>query len=368
LRKQIFLKCAAALLAVMLISCGWTGSVSADDAVIVTGYGIDRNTALSDAMRLAVEKKVGVLLDSQTIVSNARLLEDSIYTRAEGFIRDYEILSESAVGRTYSVKIRALVDSKLDTELMTKIQKIKIVETGLEDPRIGVMIKTNNYRADANITAENAVIKSLRENGFSRIIDLKQIDESKKSQIIYLSLQNRDQEAFALMSQFNVDYMVVGDITPTYPERVNFRGFNNFFSGRAVANLRIYNVNNAEIAFADTVTGTEINASSEIAQTLAVQNAAANIGAAAAKAMLEKSANPLQAIQVMVTSSRGIDAVKYFLSNIYGVQRVYLRDSRMGLLIFDLNFNGSVTSFVSYLEREGVTISEVSANLVKMNY
>ncbi len=111
-----------------------------------------------------------------------------------------------------------------------------------------------------------------------------------------------------------------------------------------------------------------MNASGEVAQALAIQATAANIGTAAAKAMLEKSANPLQAIQVMVTSSRGIEAVKQFLNNINGVQRVFLRDSRMGLMVFDLNFNGSASSFASYLEREGVAVSEVSANLIKMSY
>lgn len=365
---QFFAKCFTVVLAAIILSVVLPSGAFAAEPVIVTGYGVNRDTAVHDALRLAVEKQVGVLLDSKTIFQNSRILEDSIYTRAEGFIRDYEILEESVVGKTHAVKVKALVDSSLNTELMSKLQKIKIVETGLEDPRIGVVIKTGNYAANPNVTAENAVIKSLRENGFSRLVDIKQIDESKRQQILYLSLQNRNQEASALMSQFAVDYMVVGDIAPAYPERVQMSGYNMFFSGRAIANLRIYNVNNAEIAFADTVVGTALNASGEIAQSLAVQNAAANIGAAAAKALLEKSANPLQAIQVMVTSSQGTDTVKQFLNGIHGVQRVYLRDSRLGLLLFDVNFNGSTTAFVSYLEREGVTVLEVSANLIKIKY
>ena len=65
-------------------------SSAAADArsVTVTGSGISQNEAESDALRNAVEKAVGVLVDSQTMVSSNTILQDEIYRVCDELQRD----------------------------------------------------------------------------------------------------------------------------------------------------------------------------------------------------------------------------------------------------------------------------------------
>lgn len=361
--KQILLVLAYVCYGLVTMSSAW----AADDYVTVSGQGVNRQAAIQDAMRVAVENKVGVLLDSRTIFENNRILADSIYARSEGFIRSYEVIGEQNVGRSCQVTIRAIVDSSLNTELMNRFQKIKAVETGLQDPRIGVIIADKNaYDADSP-TAENAIIKALMNNGFMRLIDTRQMEQVRKRQIASALLYNDINEALALLSQFPTDYMIIGEVS-TSAQHAQSRGFGAFISGRAIIDFRVYNVSTGEIAYADTVEATEVNTNGRMAASKAIQAAANQAGKALAEGLLRKAANPLHSIQVMVDTERGISEVQQLLRSVYGVQQAYLRDSRKGFMLFDLNYNGTVDTFASCLEQNGIRVSETSSQYVKFVY
>jgi len=68
-----------------------------------------RHAALADALRRAVEKAVGVLVEADTRTKNYRLAQDVVRTSAEGYIRDYRILEEGPSDGAYRVKIEARV-------------------------------------------------------------------------------------------------------------------------------------------------------------------------------------------------------------------------------------------------------------------
>jgi TolB-like protein len=68
-----------------------------------------RHAALADALRRAVEKAVGVLVEADTRTKNYRLAQDVVRTTAEGYIRDYRILEEGPSDGAYRVKIEARV-------------------------------------------------------------------------------------------------------------------------------------------------------------------------------------------------------------------------------------------------------------------
>ena len=62
--------------------------------VTVIGQGVDRKSAIADAQRAAVEQGIGALIDSKTKVANFEVLQDKIYSRASGYVTNYNILSE----------------------------------------------------------------------------------------------------------------------------------------------------------------------------------------------------------------------------------------------------------------------------------
>jgi hypothetical protein len=70
----------------------------------------------------------------------------------------------------------------------------------------------------------------------------------------------------------------------------------------------------------------------------------------------------------MINSSHSISETQNLLRNISNVQQIYLRDSRNGFMIFDINYYGSVDTFVEQLAQAGIDVSEVSSKYVKFSY
>ena len=92
----------------------------AQQTVTVTGVGFvqgqdlatARDQAIRDAHIRAVERAMGVTVDSRLALHRSLLIDDTVLTRTEGVVRSYEILYEGsdALG-LYQVQLRAEVDS-----------------------------------------------------------------------------------------------------------------------------------------------------------------------------------------------------------------------------------------------------------------
>lgn len=338
----------------------------ANHTLVVTGMGADRSAALHDAMRNAIEQKIGLLLDSQTIAQNYQIISDTIYTHSEGYVTDYTIIDESTDRGLYTVTIRVTVGQSLDVEVMDRFRKVKAVETGLQDPRIGVMIA--DRQDESYSVAKNSLIKTLQDNGFSRIVDLNQVEDAKKKQMLAAISQNQNALTQALRTQFPVDYMIAGNIDALSARASSAKGFQGFISGQAAISLRMYNMNTGEIIYTDIVNGSALHTNRAMAEVNALKKAAENAGPSLVKALLKKATNPLNHIQLIVTDSKlgNMSAAQQRISGISGVSQVYLRSSSFGTMIFDLNYYGSAASFANALEREGIQVQEMSAAFVKI--
>ena len=60
--------------------------VKADDTVAA------RNAAIENALRKAVEQVVAELIDSEIALQNYQTLNGSIYSKAQGFVHEYDVL------------------------------------------------------------------------------------------------------------------------------------------------------------------------------------------------------------------------------------------------------------------------------------
>ena len=143
-------------------------------AVTATGQGADERSALHAAMRAAVEQEVGVYVDSRTRIENYRLLSDSVYTKSEGYIDHYAILSHDVLGGVHTITIRADVSSeRLRAGALSRLQKKALIGANLEDPRIGVLAVDS--AGETYPSLENALAAALLREGFSRVIDRKSV-------------------------------------------------------------------------------------------------------------------------------------------------------------------------------------------------
>lgn len=187
------------------------GNVTYAQVVTVDGIGIDKDSAVRDAMRNAVEQVVGVHINSLTLVNNAAIEMDHIYTNAQGYVKNYKILSEDKTGNQYKVKMSLDVNDTPNSALMNKLNMISM----LNDPRIAVVINCNqgnpNERKRFESICSAKVNSELLDIGFSHVVD-RNLVTGPNNEII------RDKKYS--------DYMVLG----TLDVRTNAIQIPNFYS------------------------------------------------------------------------------------------------------------------------------------------
>ena len=84
------------------------------------GVGIDKNAALKDAYRDAVEQAVGLYVDAESEVKNDELVKDQILTHSNAYIEKYEELGTKTVDGLVQVRIAATVKKR---ELAASLKK-----------------------------------------------------------------------------------------------------------------------------------------------------------------------------------------------------------------------------------------------------
>src|SRR5712672_2469000 len=95
--------------------------------------------ALAAAQRSAVELVVGVYVNAKTRVDKAVAIEQNILTRASGYVKRYEILSENRDGEWYKTKIRALVSTEKLHEDLDSLGLLKQAAVGY--PRVTILLQ-----------------------------------------------------------------------------------------------------------------------------------------------------------------------------------------------------------------------------------
>jgi hypothetical protein len=82
-----------ALIVACVCALGLSVTAFAHTATVV-GVGSSREDALHDAFRKAVEDTLGIYVQGETQVTNYRVTRDEILARSQGYVRNYEVLSE----------------------------------------------------------------------------------------------------------------------------------------------------------------------------------------------------------------------------------------------------------------------------------
>jgi len=101
--------------------------------VTATGIGASLDGAVKNAQRNALEKVVGAFIKSETEIKDFQTVKDDILSRTQGFIKSYDLISESEKEGQWSVKITAKVaESKLEIEL----EELNVIRNKIGNPSI----------------------------------------------------------------------------------------------------------------------------------------------------------------------------------------------------------------------------------------
>jgi predicted hydrocarbon binding protein len=124
-----------------------TQSVTADGmATVQDNQAISRDNAIKDALRKAVEQAVGLMLSSETIVENAALVRDNIYSKTQGYIKQYKIVKEAPDQNIYLVTVLAVIGV---SDLKNDLGALGLLQARVGKPRTLFMVREQHIGRDA---------------------------------------------------------------------------------------------------------------------------------------------------------------------------------------------------------------------------
>lgn len=336
------------ILAAMMVFCPTADARS----VTVTGTGTTATEAENDAMRLAVEKAIGVLVDSQTLVENMTIVRDQIYTQSRGFITNYTVRSRQQTSYGWNVTIDADVDDQPNSKLMNELTRLGIIDVQLRNPRIAVAVPS----------AETSIIKTLIDAGFSNVVEV------NLSGALNMNAAQLSQAA----RQFGVDILIVGE---AFSESVGDPAAllpgnqtSHLQSCRARVEAKMFIAKTGQIIAADD----KLASATDVAENIAARKALANAG----KQMGDYLVNQItglytsrQDVKVVVYGAdfSKINRVQSAIGNVRGVKSCNLASYEGGRAVFNVMYSGSPQTLFQEIQSAStadIELQEISYNTV----
>lgn len=316
------------------------------------GYGVSREDALLAAKREALQEGIGTLLISETEIENFSLKRDMVLSRTIGAVRSYSVLSERQEGKTYFVKIRAVVS---EAEIRQDLAAMKILLESMDKPRLMVLIKEELGR-----TAENTIIDYLIGKGFT-VVDAATVAGlmAQDDALLKAALGGDAMAAARLGADNGADYVLVGKVRKGIMTSQILEGA-GMVSGQASISARVINASSATIVSSKSATAGAAHVSTDTAQEVAVQKVA---GKLMDKELFEEI---VASFQVMVNNGKPIEVtfrnvddfqtqqeIKDVLTGL-GVVSLQSRSFSDGQLTLSLLYKGNVDAFCQRLDGKRV--------------
>ena len=333
--------------------------------VTVTGQGVTASDAENDALRMAIENTLGVLVDSQTLVQNSMVIRDQIYTQSRGFITNYAVVNRQQTPSGWQVTINAVVDDNPNSKLMNELTRLGIIDTRLRNPRIAVYVPESHiqYRIP-DPAGETAIVKALTEAGFSNVTEV-----GSRLSISKPMSMNANQMTQAAQ-QLGVDIMIVGEaFSQGMGDAAQWLPGNQtskMQSCRARLEAKMFIVKTGQIIAADGKYGSAIDSSESLAAKKALASAGKQMGEYFIEQLMTLGSGNRQSIQVVVMGSdfTKINRVQAALAQVRNVSNVNLSIYEGGKGVFNINYSGSPQTLFNELQ----SIADVDLTLKSIDY
>lgn len=314
----------------------------------VSGVGEDRDSALRDAKRNAVEQVVGTYINSETLVNQASVVSDEIYAKSVGFITDVRVIDEGKRNGSYYVRAKIDVNTNPNSELMNRIEMIK----SLGDPRIGVVVFKNgtvseygSQEKSYDDITEESVNSKLLSMGFSHVMDANIVAKLRNSSLLN-SLYNGDTNLIGDTGGLGVDVLVLAQ-SNVDAAKINLTQQDGTTVDtqlvRGIADItgKVIMLASGNIQGTFSVHGQGIDISENTANNKALKNASANVAAEVGKILRKKAAKAFDGLQIIasVNDNEKLAELVSDLKNLKGVQGVYMREYQNGKAVIDIESN-----------------------------
>ncbi len=329
------------VLSFLLASCLSIHPVYAQE-VTVTGMGMDKDSALRDASRLAVEQVVGTFIDSRTLMENLVIQLDEVYKKSQGFVKKITILNEGKVDETtYRVQARIDVDTNPNAQLMDQLTMLM----RLNDPRIAVVVlNTTGGQSVHDEEAESALGARLLELGFNHVIDANHIIRLSDARLLN-SIYEGQSGVSNLGTDNACEFLVLGKAT-TNTANVAVPDYKTgqmidapLVNARAKLNIKILKYDTGDLIGTFTAQGSGIGNNNERAVDSGLTTAAAEAAKLLEKTFKQFSSKVGTGMAVTIHASDygKIEEVIQVLRSVKDINNVYIRSHDNGKTVLELD-------------------------------
>lgn len=324
------------------------GACSAE-SVHVVGRGNTERSAIHDAMRSAVEKVFGATVHSKTRVRNSMTIADDNSIDSAGLVTSWQVLSSRVVNGIFVVELNVELDDKISARL-SDVDKKALVDFNADNPRVAVAAFDSSGRRCVEV--ENEIISALKRQGFTRTVDLAQINLAVRQRIY--SAAGDVELCKTLANDFHADCLACAEVKILPDNEVSISS-------------RLIELNTGEIIFAGTTTGGGIFLNGNDALKVAGLRAGNDISSAA----LKSAAQVERHITLLITKNTfehlggTLTAVQERIKNISGVNDAFARKLGTSLEL-DVDFDGTAADLAQVLETFAIKILELGAGFVKI--
>jgi len=213
------------------------------------------------AKRAAIEKAIGVFVTGQQIVQQATLIEEKIFSKIGGYIKDYKVLSSGPDGEFYKTKIWASV-KQADIRKQINDLGLLLQTNTVNNPRVVVLIdEFINDKLVANQTAATVIMGELLGKDY-KVVDQEQLEKNKKDDQMLAALRGDEKAAAQIAKKFDADIAVIGKVTTSVKPNVS-EYLANTMSSRSEINLKVIKTTTGEALYAVNKTSSTWDISSE---------------------------------------------------------------------------------------------------------
>lgn len=350
-------------------------SVNAVGEVIATGQAriINNNVsqardeALQDAFLDTVRKTIGTYISKQTIMENQEVLKSKIYSKAEGYVTEYEILQEYAKDGLYTVKIMA----KATNKLWDNLERLGfILRTQAGHPRCLLLINSNIDEQERFSIFDSRLRSKLSNSGFI-LIDNEAIKNIINMTEFQRGNNDNNQSIISLGDTYGADIVIYGNVftEATSKQQLSSSTLNVI---TAYSDLKAFTTGDGHMIASIYSTENAYSESKSVAENLALEKVSISGGEKLIRkiiASLNKSIAQ-RSIKLEVKNVKDYSVLSSFeniLLKIRGIKRVYLRNYSNGIASYDLLVNQEPNIIAFKLNEEyNINVLEVVANRIKI--
>lgn len=324
-----------------------------------TGYGQTKDAAVDQAKRDAVEVGLGAFISSETEVT-ATSFSDNIYSKAQGFVKTFKVLSESkGPDGLWEVTIEAQVTQILD-QVMQDEMALQTLLTSMNRPRVIFLVKEDNLIDQIGTDfAETQLLKMFYDKGFD-VVDRQLVSALKGKSDYDQALAGNVAAAAKIASQLGAEVLVLGSAKISSGGKVKFgKRESNMYSGQADINGKIIRVDTGEIlAVVPQARGKKVHISESTAGINAVNAAAEVLGTDIIRQLILKWSTQQSNFIKVYFVLKNVDFGSYMAFESFlkaqmvpGIRNAYAKSLNDGVAEFEIEFEGKAVNLAMGLSQ-----------------